>query len=658
MSHNSRRAFSARRASESDAPGLWIVFAIGLLLMLAAALLRADDSGNLARKSERFNATLPPRSTLRVLNVSGDVIATSGREFSAVCQTSVTASTKARAEEILARTRTVQVRDGDELRLESRWPEMGEESGWPSRSSRPFAWRSSSRCRDCRITMQYEVVLPPGVMAVLHTVNGEVRIQDIDGELDAQTVNGNVTVRGSRRGVRAQTVNGRIEVVAASAPQGAVLDLRTVSGGILLTLPKETRFDLAASSMNGSIVSTFPFTPAKLGGAVPEPPVVANTDRAERRARAERARPHHHVVVERKGDDTIVDVPELERELEESMKDIDVQVRESLRDADRQIGRMKFLMPGGEYKGSIGQGGARVRVSTLTGRIAILATNTRESEATPLVERRSFVVTIPRVEVRGGDIQVRVPRAPRLPRPPRAMGHDPMRDADHPEDEAVVRGDVAGDFLATAGAGTYRVGRVSGKVNILTHSGEIHIGAAGSSADLKTYGGDIQIGPVSGDLKAQTLAGDIRAGAVTGAVSADTSGGNVIIDRIGGSADVKTGGGDVVLPAVGGSVHIETGGGEVRVGLTGREAKGGATIRNAGGDVTLTLPANFRGEIELTASDADLDETAIRSDFPEVTVTRRSGSQQATATLNGGGPRVTVRTSSGSIRIRRGSDAR
>ncbi|MCA1582462.1 MAG: DUF4097 family beta strand repeat-containing protein, partial [Acidobacteria bacterium] len=582
MNTFSRRAL-ARRSAESCGPGLWIVFAIGLLLMAAASLLRADDSGNVARRTERFNATLPARSRLRVLNVSGDVIATPGREFSAVCQTTVTATTKARADEILERTRTVQVRDGDELRLESRWPDMGD-SDWSRRSSRSGQWRNS-RCRDCRITMQYEIVVPPGVVATLHTVNGEVRIQDVDGELDAQTVNGNVTVRGSRRGVRAQTVNGKIEVAATAAPQGAALDLRTVSGAVLLTLPKDARFDLSASAMNGSIVSTFPFVPRTAPAAGPEASGSESerAERAERRARAEHSRTRHPVVVERRGADTMVDVAELERDLEESMKDMDVQVRESLRDAERETSRMKFLMPGGEYKGSIGpSGGARVHVSTLNGRIAILAANTRESDAKPLVARRSFVLTIPRIDTRIHE-KISVPRSPR---PPRTDGPAHHGDMEEPEDGAVVRGDVAGDFLATAGAGTYRVGKVSGKVNILTHSGEIHIGAAGASADLKSYGGDIQIGPVQGDLKAQTLAGDIRAGAVAGSVSADTSGGDVRIDRVAGSADVKTGGGDVVLPSVAGGVHVETGGGEVRVGLVSREARGGVTIRNAGGDVT------------------------------------------------------------------------
>src|ERR1017187_4450097 len=91
-----RRPLSLRRSvprtDSLQGAGPWIVFAVGVLLMLAAALVRADESAT-ARRTEKFNATLPARSTLRVVNVSGDVVASSGREFSAVCTTTVTAAT-------------------------------------------------------------------------------------------------------------------------------------------------------------------------------------------------------------------------------------------------------------------------------------------------------------------------------------------------------------------------------------------------------------------------------------------------------------------------------------------------------------------------------------------------------------------------------------
>lgn len=659
MNHSRRSTVmtGSRRRAALDGPGPWIVFAIGLLLMLAAAIARADESAT-ARRTDRFNATLPSRGTVRIVNISGDVVATAGREFSAVCTTTVSAATKARAEELLGQTRIEQSRDGDEVTLESLWPDMEERSNGRRMIYRRGKSRTA-RCPDCRITTRFELVVPPGVRAVLQTVNGDVSVQGADGELELQSVNGNVLVRGSRRGVAAKTVNGKVDVDAAVAPAGSALELATVSGSVTLALPKEAKFELSASTMNGSIESTFPLAPSEESMAWAEahtpPPPPATAPKAERPEAPPREprtpRPPRRVVVERDGDETIVDVAELERELEESMRDVERQVRESTREIERSSRAFHFNLPGRQYHGSIGQGGARVRLSTLNGKILLLAAGTKESEARSLVSRSTMVVTVPRAAIApmAPKMKVKV-KIPRVEVRPHVAG-------ELPEEDTIVRGDIAGDFLATSGSGTYRIGNVSGKVNILTRSGEIHVQSAGSAAELKSYGGDISVGRVGGEFKAQTLAGDIRAGAVGGSASVETTGGDIKVERVGGSADARTGGGDVILAAVAGSVVAETGGGEIRVVVLARDPKNGVRVRNSGGDVTLTLPSNFRGEFELQASNVDSDETAIRSEFPEVSVTRRAGTQQASGTVNGGGPKVVVRTSSGSIRIRKGPAA-
>jgi DUF4097 and DUF4098 domain-containing protein YvlB len=217
-----------------------------------------------------------------------------------------------------------------------------------------------------------------------------------------------------------------------------------------------------------------------------------------------------------------------------------------------------------------------------------------------------------------------------------------------------VRGDVAGDFLSTS-SGDYRIGKVSGRVKILTHSGEIRVGGAGAGADLKTWGGDVVVGAVTGDLKASTQAGDIVVESVTGSALADTNGGDIRIERVGASLDARTAGGDIRVPRVGGGVRASSAGGEIRIGVTTREVKGGITIHNDGGDVTLSVPADLKAELELTVTGAEDDENAIRSDFPELVISKKAGLQRATATLNGGGEKVVVRTTSGTIRLRKGS---
>jgi len=77
------------------------------------------------------------------------------------------------------------------------------------------------------------------------------------------------------------------------------------------------------------------------------------------------------------------------------------------------------------------------------------------------------------------------------------------------------------------------------------------------------------------------------------------------------------------------------------------------SIRNAGGDVTVTLPSDFRGDFDLVVEGASPDEAAIRCDFPQIAVVKREERQQASGSINGGGSRVVVRTSSGKIRIRK-----
>jgi DUF4097 and DUF4098 domain-containing protein YvlB len=643
---------SQRRWAHADGPALWIALAAGLLLMLLAAAARAGGEESKASRTDSFSATLPPGSSLKISNVSGDITAHSGRQFSATATITVAAATQERANELLSKTTVSQSREDSEYRLETLWPFKDQDG----RAHHRAYGHNEMGCRDCKITVQYDITVPAGVRVNLHTVNGEVRAKDLDGDLDLQTVNGGVVARGARRSITAHSVNGKVDVASEALPAEAALDLKTVNGAVLVTLPRDAKFQLSASSMNGVIASTFALPPRLEGGAgdvmyAPAPPAPPASPR-----KAPTPRP---AVVERDGDDedVVVDLHDLERELEQSMRQIDVEVERSVRNSDREVRHVR-LSPGGSYTGAIGQAGAGVHVSTLNGPITVLASGTRESDAKVLVSpRRSFSMELPyaetpRVEVRVPRVDVRIPKVVI----PKSDVHVESGSSD--DEDEVVRGDVNGDFLATSGGRSYKIGNVSGRVKILTHAGEIHLGSVGAGAELKTYGGDITIGPVRGDLKAVTLAGDVRAGAVSGSVTLDTSGGDVRVERIGGSAQIRTGGGDIILPAVVGAVQAASEGGSVRIALLSREPKGGVVIRNAGGDVTLTLPGDVHADVELAVDDSsDAEETFIRSDFPEIAVVRRSDSVRASGALNGGGPRISVRTTSGTIRLRKAAAA-
>ncbi len=644
--------------ARADRLAVWLLLALGLFLMLVSTG-KAEQGA--ATRTERINGTLASGQTVSVENVSGDIVAAAGAQFSAVVALTVSAPTQKQAEELLQNTRIVQSHDEDGWSLETRWP------GMHGRGDRG----RGSACSRCRVEANYTLTIPPGVRAELQTVSGDVRVKDVDGELSLESVNGAIEARGVRRALEAQTVNGSIDAVSQSLGAEDSVELQSVNGSVSLTLPKDAQFDLSAETMNGTIASTFPLPKQPLlpgraaSGRTPRPP-----KRHEEKSR-------QIVVTDDEGETTVVDLDELDQELSESMRDIEHEIEQGMREAEREmrenakelrevnreIRTIRIADPRRDYSGSIGKGGASVRLETLNGTVLLLAAGTKEADARPLVSgRREFVVTVPEVRVKVPKVVVNphvpppppappAPPAPPVGRVPAVPPVPPVPPADF--DGEVVRGDVTGDFLSTTSGGSYRIGRVSGRVKILTHSGEIRVAGIGSGAELKTFGGDIVLGPVTGDLKASTAAGDIRVDSVSGSALADTAGGDIRIQSVGGSLDANTSGGDVIAPRVGGSVRASTAGGDVRIGVTSKDVRGGITIRNSGGDVSLTVPPDCKADVELVVTGAEDEDAVIRSDFGYLTIDKKPGSQRATASLNGGGEKIVIRTTSGSIRLRK-----
>jgi DUF4097 and DUF4098 domain-containing protein YvlB len=643
-------------SSRADRLAVWILLALGLLLMLVS-VGKAEQP--VATRVDRFTGTLAAGKTLRIENVSGDIVASPGPQFSAVVTVTVSAVSQQKAAELLKKTEILSDQDGGDWSLETVLPE--------SHPGRRNGNRHGLPCDQCRVVARYEVVVPPGVSAEFQTVNGDVRVKDVDGELSLETVNGSVALQGARRSFSLQTVNGHIEAAAQALPDDAEVSLQSVNGNVALTLPKAATFDFAASTMNGTIASTFALPPKAAQ------PLALPTERRKMKVRVKAPKaekgdtPPRVVVEDEDGERREIDLEDLDQELAESMKQVEISIERGMRDnetglreLERQLTHIQIPSPMREYSGAIGKGGATIHMETLNGKVLLLAAGTKEADAKTLVsERRSFVVTVPSVRAHPLPAPAVAPAAPvppvsGAPRPPRAAPPAPPAPAIADFEHETVRGDVAGDFLSTS-SGDYRIGRVSGRVKILTHSGEIRVGAAGAGADLKTWGGDVVVGAVTGDLKASTQAGDIVVESVTGSALADTNGGDIRIERVGASLDARTAGGDIRVPRVGGGVRASSAGGEIRIGVTTREVKGGITIRNDGGDVTLSVPADLKAELELTVTGVEDDENAIRSDFPELVISKKAGLQRATATLNGGGEKVVVRTTSGTIRLRKGS---
>jgi len=113
--------------------------------------------------------------------------------------------------------------------------------------------------RDNDVKVEWMVRLPAGVNLGAHSVNGDVTVRDVSGEVHASTVNGDVDV--STRGVaEASTVNGEIRASLGKADWTGTMSFTTVNGGITLEVPGDLDAMIEAKTVNGSIETDFPIT--------------------------------------------------------------------------------------------------------------------------------------------------------------------------------------------------------------------------------------------------------------------------------------------------------------------------------------------------------------------------------------------------------------
>ena len=197
--------------------------------------------------------------------------------------------------------------------------------------------------------------------------------------------------------------------------------------------------------------------------------------------------------------------------------------------------------------------------------------------------------------------------------------------------------------------------------------------------DLDTAGGNVSARGVTGNVKVDTSGGDLTFGQIRGDLHADTSGGDITAKDCDGKTDLDTSGGRIEVTGGRGNLKVDTSGGNVtvlnRVGDTKVNSSGGKlrlgnisgklNAETSGGSVSAILPSPVAGDVRLETSggsitvltppsaaltiDAETSAGGIRSDLP---ISRSSGDEDSLrGTLNGGGTKLVLRSSAGSIEI-------
>ena len=214
-------------------------------------------------------------------------------------------------------------------------------------------------------------------------------------------------------------------------------------------------------------------------------------------------------------------------------------------------------------------------------------------------------------------------------------------------------GTAGGDVNLQTGGGNVRINTVKGSIKAETGGGNLTVASGSQGAVLETGGGSIRLGRCAGRVKATTGGGSIELGDIDGPVEIESGAGSIRLGSANGRVEAQTGGGTIQLERAT-SVKAETGAGAIIVKLvSSSDVRNNSTLETSAGDITVYLakdiPITVRAAIEIANGHT------IRSEFGDIRVSNESGAWPGPRTvtaegrLNGGGPTLKVRTSSGNI---------
>lgn len=192
---------------------------------------------------------------------------------------------------------------------------------------------------------------------------------------------------------------------------------------------------------------------------------------------------------------------------------------------------------------------------------------------------------------------------------------------------------------------------------------------AGTPLELSGTMSDVDVRGVCGPLSANVTTGDVTVVCAQGDVSVQSVAGDVDISDVrGGRVDVTATSGDTELHNVQGSVTVHSAAGDVTMSgidsrdvsaetVAGEIAYSGAVHDNGryrleahSGDVTMRTPGAFNATVSVSTFNGEFE-----SDFPITITPGRQSTREWEFTLGSGSARVTLRSFSGTIELRRGA---
>lgn len=193
--------------------------------------------------------------------------------------------------------------------------------------------------------------------------------------------------------------------------------------------------------------------------------------------------------------------------------------------------------------------------------------------------------------------------------------------------------------------GSIDLADIGGTTEARTSGGSIRTGRLAGLANLRTSGGSITVDGAQGTLAAHTSGGSINIGDTTGPVEARTSGGSIKLARVAGEVTARTSGGGITIEDAAGKVDASTSGGSIHATMSA-QPRGDSKLSTSGGSVVISIASGIGVDLDAHASGG-----GVTSDVP-ITIYGRQDRNELKGQINGGGPKLVLRTSGGGIRVK------
>jgi len=183
-------------------------------------------------------------------------------------------------------------------------------------------------------------------------------------------------------------------------------------------------------------------------------------------------------------------------------------------------------------------------------------------------------------------------------------------------------------------------------VDLSTKGGSIRVENIHGEVLSKTSGGSLQFDNIEGKIEGDTSGGSISIGEVIGPSNIQTSGGSIQIRLAQGPVDAQTSGGSITVEEVAGNIKAHTSGGSVKANIS-RQPDSDCRLTTSGGSITVLLSPDIGLNVNAKTTGG-----RVHTDFP-LSITGEINKSSIRAEMNGGGPELYLRTSGGSIYLKK-----